>query len=185
MFFFWNNDYSIEDPGARRRRSRLNEAMSVLASGFTGWRVRMSCLPLSSSIFWILIFILSRSGRFCAASEESVDSSVTLIVRPLSEGWARAVEEDEADGLPDRVLRILMAACLPFREPCEMKNSTSSPTFKLDESEVDGVAVDSLMLVDGVDSMRSLMWKKILRVSFVVADLSLFVFVATYSMKPD
>lgn len=78
-----------------------------------------------------------------------------------------------------------MAACLPFREPCEMKNSTSSPTFKLDDREVDGVAVDSLMLVDGVDSMRSLMWKKILRVSFVVAALSLFVFVATYSMKPD
>lgn len=182
-------DYSIEDPGARRRRSRLNEAMSVLASGFTGWRVRMSCLPLSSSIFWILIFILSRSGRFWEVREESVDSSVTLIVRLLSEGWApppaRAVDEDEAEGLPDRVLRILMAACLPFREPCEMKNSTSSPTFKLDDREVDGVAVDSLMLVEGVDSMRSLMWKKILRVSFVVAGLSLFVFVATYSMKPD
>lgn len=83
----------------------------------------------------------------------------------------------DLDGLTDRVFLILMAACLPFRDPCDTTNSTSSPTLSpADDDDDDDVPDDESLF----DSIRSLTWKKILRVSLLLLPR-----LAVYSIKPD
>jgi hypothetical protein len=159
--FFWiffKYIYCLSNkPGTRSFNCLLKDF--DFASGLTGCRIRINCLPLSPSMLANLSFKLSRSGR-CSDSTDAAESDApapdTVVVVADAADAVVAAAAAAAELLAafgffsfDLTRFILMADCLPFREPCDMANSTSSPIFRPLESE----------LPPGV-SIKSLTWKK-------------------------